>query len=91
MNHDDPETDHDTSWSASLEGPEHAEDRDRVVKEALDAVRATATGVHVNLVTHADHGHPEDYLYPILDEAFDATVEYVDQCGCGGYVTRVHR
>ena len=89
--HDDPETAHDTSWSANLEGPEHAEDRALVVEEALDAVRATAPGTHVNLVTHADHGHPEDYLYLLLREEFDATVEYVDQCGCGGYVTRVHR
>ncbi|WP_338738719.1 CGCGG family rSAM-modified RiPP protein [Haloplanus salilacus] len=89
--HDDPETEHDTSWSANLEGPDHAEDRSLVVEEALDAVGATATGTHVNLVTHADHGHPKDYLYPILNEEFDATVEYIDQCGCGGYVSRVYR
>jgi putative CGCGG family rSAM target protein len=82
---------HDTSWSANLEGPDHAASRDLVIEEATEAVERTASGTHVNLVTHGDHGHPEAYLYPILRERFDdATVEYVDQCGCGGYVTRVH-
>jgi len=89
--HDEPETDHDTSWSANLEGPEHAESRDLVVEGAPDAVRATAMGTHVDPLTHADHGRPEDYLSPVLRGESDATVEYVDQSGCGGYVTRVHR
>jgi putative CGCGG family rSAM target protein len=62
-----------------------------VVEEAIEAVEHTTAGNHVNLVTHGDHGHPESYLYDRLREAFDdATVEYVDQCGCGGHVTRVH-
>ncbi|WP_435067167.1 CGCGG family putative rSAM-modified RiPP protein [Haloplanus sp. C73] len=87
--HDDPT--HDTSWSASLEGPEHAASRDRLVEEAIEAVERTAPGRHVNLVTHGDHGHPETYLYSVLREQFeDVTVEYVEQCECGGYVTRVH-
>jgi putative CGCGG family rSAM target protein len=87
--HDEPT--HDTSWSANLEGPEHAASRELVVEEAVEAVKQTTAGNHVNLVTHGDHGHPETYLYDRLREAFeDATVEYVDQCGCGGYVTRVH-
>ncbi|WP_251343623.1 CGCGG family rSAM-modified RiPP protein [Haloplanus halophilus] len=82
---------HETSWSANLEGPEHAADRDLVVEEALAAVERTAPGNHVNLVTHGDHGHPSGYLYPELRDAFDdVTVEYVDQCGCGGHVTRVN-
>ncbi|MFC6988427.1 CGCGG family rSAM-modified RiPP protein [Haloplanus sp. GCM10025708] len=82
---------HDTSWSANLETPRHAADRALVVEEALDAVAATVPGVHVNLVTHGDHGHPESYLYPALEDAVgdDASWEYVDQCGCGGHVTRV--
>jgi putative CGCGG family rSAM target protein len=85
------ETTHDTSWSANLEGPDHAASRELVVEESVTAVERTAPGTHVNLVTHGDHGHPERYLYDELRERFDdATVEYVDQCGCGGYVTRVH-
>jgi putative CGCGG family rSAM target protein len=83
---------HENSWSATLEGPEHADDRDFVVAQAVDAVEKTAPGYHVNLVTHGNHGHPETYLYDALAEAFGDSVDwrYVEQCGCGGHVTRVH-
>lgn len=82
---------HDNSWSADLEKPLHAEDRALVVEQAVDAVEHTAPGDHVNLVTHGEHGHPEAYLYDALDAAFDGIeYEYVEQCGCGGHVTRVH-
>jgi len=96
VSHDDvePVTDrvHDNSWSANLEKPPHAEDRDLVVAHAVDAVEHTAGGNHVNLVSHGEHGHPESYLYdPLVDAFGDAiAVEYVEQCGCGGHVTRVH-
>ena len=81
---------HDNSWSINLEGDRHAESRELVVSEALDAVSRTEPGNHVNLVTHGDHGHPETYLYAALDaELDDARWEFVDRCGCGGYVTRV--
>lgn len=96
VSHDDvePVTDrvHDNSWSANLEKPRHADDRSLVVAQAVDAVEHTAPGNHVNLVTHGDHGHPADYLYAALDDAFgdDVDWEYVEQCGCGGHVTRVH-
>ncbi|WP_396613629.1 CGCGG family rSAM-modified RiPP protein (plasmid) [Haloferax sp. S1W] len=82
---------HDTSWSANLEQSEHAASQRRVVRDALDAVERTANGCHVNLVTHKNHGHPESYLYPALEREFDdVDVAFVDQCGCGGFVTRVH-
>ncbi|WP_254546995.1 CGCGG family putative rSAM-modified RiPP protein [Halomarina pelagica] len=96
VSHDDvePITDrvHDNSWSANLEKPRHADDRDLVVAQAIDAVEHTAPGNHVNLVTHGNHGHPSAFLFPALRDAFDASVEweYVEQCGCGGHVTRVH-
>ncbi|MFB6131272.1 MAG: CGCGG family rSAM-modified RiPP protein [Salinigranum sp.] len=90
----EPVTDrvHDNSWSANLEKPQLAVDRDLVVEQAVSAVEHTSGGHHVNLVTHGDHGHPETYLFDALDATFDGDVswEYVDQCGCGGYVTRVH-
>ncbi|RQG90783.1 CGCGG family putative rSAM-modified RiPP protein [Natrarchaeobius chitinivorans] len=83
--------DHTVSWSANLEGPRHAADRELIVEAALDAVEATAGGTHVNLVTHGDHGRPERYLWDELEAAFDGIkLEYVDRCGCGGHVTRVH-
>ncbi|MFC7157440.1 CGCGG family rSAM-modified RiPP protein [Halomarina halobia] len=96
VSHDDvdPVTDrvHENSWSANLEKPRHADDRGLVVEEALDAVEHTAHGHHVNLVTHGNHGHPSDYLFEALEAAFGDRVawEYVEQCGCGGHVTRVH-
>jgi putative CGCGG family rSAM target protein len=88
--------DHDGSWSANLERDQYEDDADLVVAHALDAIEHTASGTHVNLVTHRAHGHPETYLYPALDDASDDALarrveyEYVKQCGCGGHVTRVH-
>ncbi|GAA0302103.1 hypothetical protein GCM10009066_15240 [Halarchaeum salinum] len=37
---------------------------------AVEAVRQTTSGYHVNLVTHAARGHPETYLYDALEDAF---------------------
>jgi len=84
--------DHDASWSANLEREQYAEDEALVVEHAFDAIEHTASGRHVNLVTHGAHDHPETYLYPALDAELDddASYEYVEQCGCGGHVTRVH-
>jgi len=96
VSHDDvdPVTDrvHDNSWSANLEKPKHADSESLVRQQAVDAIEHTAPGNHVNLVTHGDHGHPETYLYEHLEEAVDEPVEYeyVERCGCGGHVTRVH-
>lgn len=89
----EPVTDrvHDNSWSANLEHDEHAEDRSLVIEQAKDAVTHTEPGNHVNLVTHGAHGHPDEYLYEPLRSAFESLrLEYVEQCGCGGHVTRVH-
>jgi putative CGCGG family rSAM target protein len=81
----------DNSWSVNLETPEHAGDPERVVADAIAAVERTAPGNHVNLVTHGDNGHPSTYLYEALEAALDdADYEYVDRCGCGGHVLRVH-
>jgi len=91
---DEPVTDrvHENSWSANLEEPRHGDDRALVVAQAIDAVRHTAAGHHVNLVTHGDHGHPETYLFDGLEAAFpEAEFEFVERCGCGGYVTRVQK
>ncbi|MFB6302851.1 MAG: CGCGG family rSAM-modified RiPP protein [Haloferacaceae archaeon] len=90
----DPVTDrvHDNSWSANLGTPEYAAAEARIVEGAVEAVEYTVPGNHVNLVTHGDHGHPADSLYPALAERLGDVVEweYVEQCGCGGHVTRVH-
>lgn len=83
---------HRTSWSVNLEQPEHAENRDVIIEGAINAIEHTTTGYHVNLVTHGDQGHPSEYLYAILEAEFDDDIEweFVEQCGCGGYVTRVY-
>ncbi|MHB9285849.1 CGCGG family rSAM-modified RiPP protein [Halobacteriales archaeon Cl-PHB] len=89
----EPVTDHvhDNSWSANLEKPVHAEDRGTVLDGAVEAIQHTASGNHVNLVTHGKHGDPTDYLVDHLETEFDdLDWEYVDQCGCGGHVLRVH-
>ncbi len=79
------------TWSKSLEAPEHADDRELIFEESFEAVRKTSSGYFVNLVTHGDQGEPSDYLHERLRNEFDnICVEYVDRCGCGGYVTRVH-
>jgi len=87
----DGEDERDYTWSVNLELQEHADDRERIIDEAMEAVRQTAPGYFVNVVTHEEHGHPSEYLYRRLREGFDdIRCEYVEQCGCGGYVTRVH-
>lgn len=81
----------DYTWSVNLELDEHEDDRERIIEEAKKAVRQTASGYFVNLVTHEAHGHPSEYLYEELEDEFDdIELEYVSQCGCGGYVLRVH-
>lgn len=89
----EPVTDkiHDNSWSANLEKPEHAEEQELVIKQGIEAIEHTAEGNHVNLVTHANHGYPEEFLFEELENAFDDIEwEYIQQCGCGGHVVRVH-
>jgi putative CGCGG family rSAM target protein len=89
----EPVTDrvHETSWSANLEEPVHADDETLVIEQAIEAIEHTRAGTHVNLVSHGAHGHPGGYLYAALDERFGDAVsyEYVRQCGCGGHVTKV--
>nr|WP_276246141.1 MULTISPECIES: CGCGG family rSAM-modified RiPP protein [unclassified Haladaptatus] len=90
----EPVTDHvhENSWSANLEKPHHAADTNLVIEQAIDAIEHTAPGNYVNLVTSGAHGHPEIYLYDALEGDSDSTFrwEYIKQCGCGGYVTRVY-
>lgn len=84
---------HTNSWSANLEEPQYETDLSLLKQHAIEAVEKTASGFHVNLVTHEAHGHPEQYLFDTLAERFgdrDLSWEYVDQCGCGGHVVRVH-
>jgi putative CGCGG family rSAM target protein len=81
------------NWSISLESDEYVNDFDALVNEAIAAVKSTQKGFYVNLVTPGVFGNPEDYLTEVLQNLFSQTIEmkYIDQCGCGGHVLRVHK
>lgn len=82
---------HNSSWSINLEKPQYADDPELVVEHAVEAIEQTTDGTHVNLVTHADLGHPETYFYEALESRVDGVeLEYIEQCGCGGHVVRAH-
>lgn len=83
---------HDNSWSVNLEKPEYDGNQDRAIRDGIDAIEHTTSGHHVNLVTHASLGHPDAFLFEALEEYDDPHLdwEYVEQCGCGGHVTKVH-
>ena len=83
---------HDNSWSVNLEKAEYESNPDLAISDGLDAIEQTVPGNHVNLVTHASLGHPEGFLFTALAEYDSRPIqyEYIDQCGCGGHVTRVH-
>jgi putative CGCGG family rSAM target protein len=78
------------SWSLDLEDEEYVTDKNRLLQDAKSAVEITAPGKHVNLVTPASHGEPVQLIQQLKKEYGNKIkAEYVDQCGCGGYVTKV--
>jgi len=84
-------------WSVNLEDGYGPEDVEELVRESVLAISRTKLGHFVNVVTPGSCGDPADWLIPQLEIqlaeqnlAFDRMV-YIDQCGCGGYVTRVYR
>lgn len=79
------------NWSISLESDEYQNNVELVIEDAIDAVKQTACGCYVNLVTPPNFGNTEYYLTDLLMSRFAGyiTVQFIDQCGCGGYVLRV--
>lgn len=79
------------NWSISLEHEEYEHNRDLVIGDAIDAVKETAKGFYVNVVTPAAFGNPDEYLTTelLLEFGNEIDVKYIDQCGCGGHVLRV--
>jgi putative CGCGG family rSAM target protein len=77
--------------SVSLEHDEYENNAELVVKDAIDAVAETESGYYVNLVTPSNLGNPDDYLTEALQRLFSNSIktQFIDQCGCGGYVLRV--
>lgn len=81
------------NWSINLETEEYVADRDLILKDSIQAILDTKPGCFVNLAVANNHGNPDTYLVPALQEHFGSQVHirFVDQCGCGGYVYRVTR
>ncbi|MEH7112282.1 CGCGG family rSAM-modified RiPP protein [Neobacillus niacini] len=81
----------DKNWSISLEHEEYENDKDLVIKNAINAVEQTGPQFYVNIVTPAAFGEPDSYLAPALTNYFGETInqKFIDQCGCGGFVLRV--
>ena len=82
-----------SNWSVNLETEEYVENRDLIVEDAVSAILETGPGYFVNLAVAPNHGNPDDYLVPALRQRLgdNLRIRFIDQCGCGGYVYRVHR
>lgn len=84
-------------WSLNLEDPYYETHPEELLAESLDAIQRTKEGHYVNLVTPEACGDPRDWLIPQLSAMAQQAnlsvreIRYIDQCGCGGYVTRVFR
>lgn len=87
----------DGDWSLNLEDPYYEANTAEAIQECMEAVRQTRQGHYVNIVTPGGCGHPSLWLIPQLQERFSdeavsyRELRYIDQCSCGGHVTRVYR
>ncbi|QQE81261.1 CGCGG family rSAM-modified RiPP protein [Alicyclobacillus sp. SO9] len=77
----------------NLETDEYIEDRDLIIEDSMKAIEETEPGYFVNLAVADNHGNPDGYLIPVLKAKYRESVDihFIDQCGCGGYVYRVHK
>jgi hypothetical protein len=84
-------------WSLNLEDPYYEERPDEMFTESMAAIKQTDIGFYINLVTPGKNGDPRSWLIPHLKQQLDLEsvewkeIRYVDECGCGGHVTRVYR
>jgi hypothetical protein len=82
-------------WSLNLEDPYYETNPEELFAESINAIQCTKEGHYVNLVTPGACGDPRDWLIPRLSDLARQNnlpvreIRYIDQCGCGGYVTRV--
>lgn len=87
----------DGDWSLNLEDAHCESHPGEVLMESVEAIRRTKAGHCVNLVTPGALGDPREWLIPRLSAMVkDAglafrEIRYIDECGCGGHVTRVYR
>jgi len=87
----------DKDWSLNLEDQYYEDRPDVMMTESIEAVKKTKQGCFVNLVTPGKNGDPREWLIPALTEQLNdqgvvlRDIQYIDECGCGGHVTRVFR
>lgn len=81
------------NWSMNLETDEYIEDSNLIVQDSIEAIDETEPGYFVNLAVAENHGNPDTYLIPALESKYgpEVSITFIDQCGCGGYVYRVHK
>ena len=86
----------DGDWSLNLEDSYYETHLEELFAESVNAIQRTKEGHYVNLVTPGACGDPRDWLIPrlsVLARQANLPVQeirYIDQCGCGGYVTRIY-
>jgi len=84
-------------WSLSLEDPYFESHIEEIFTESLAAVQRTKSGHYVNLVTPGACGDPRVWMFSQLLSQLQKAglsvqdIRYMNQCGCGGHVTRVFR
>ena len=78
-------------WSIDLEHGVYKRNISFVIEDGLRAIEETERGYYVNLVTPENFGNPSHYLAEIITRKYESSVsfQFIDQCGCGGYVFRV--
>ncbi len=78
-------------WSIDLEHGDYEHNIFLVIEDGLRAIEETEHGCYVNLVTPPNFGNPSHYLAEAINRKYESSVSYqfIDQCGCGGYVFRV--
>jgi hypothetical protein len=87
----------DRDWSLNLEDTFYENNPEEIIKESVEAIQQTSEGCYVNLVTPGKCGDPRDGFIAQLGDRLRIeglavkAIQFVDQCGCGGYVTRVFR
>ena len=84
-------------WSLNLEDLYYEDKPNIMIQESVEAVRLTKQGFYVNVVTPSINGDPRNWLIPALEDQLTAQgidrrdILYIDECGCGGHVTRIFR
>lgn len=84
-------------WSLNMEGPEYEADVDMIFADSIDAIEKTKPGCYVNLVTPGVHDDPRVWFIDELSNRLAVKhipvreIRYIDECGCGGFVTRAYR